>query len=124
MNQSPRAVVQRYFDAMQRGQAGQEDLLALFHEAAVYTEPFSGTPRTWTGLAEIRQRIEASWESSPPDLRLEVERVDVDGERVRALWTCDSPVFPAPMKGEDRYLIREGRIVELRVRFLESAGVS
>lgn len=35
-------LVERYFRAMQRGQEGEEELVALFAEDAVYVEPFSG----------------------------------------------------------------------------------
>ena len=118
MVMDPRAVVDAYFRAMQQGQHGQEDLLALFTEDAVYIEPFSGPTRTHTGLPAIRACVEASWAYSPPDLRLTVDRVDVDGAQVRARWTCTSPVFPAPVHGEDRYVVREGRIARLEVQIL------
>ena len=118
MTQDAREVVDAYFRAMQRGQHGQEELLALFADDAVYIEPFTGTSRTHVGLAAIRACVEASWAYSPPDLRLEVDRVDVDGPRVQTRWTCTSPAFPAPVHGEDRYLVRSGRIAHLEVRIL------
>ena len=31
----------------------------------------------------------------PPDLKLTVDRVDLDGPRVQARWTCTSPAFEA-----------------------------
>lgn len=118
MPAEPRAVVDRYFKAMQSGRERQEDLLALFAEDAVYIEPFAGPTRTHVGLAAIRRCIEASWSYAPPDLRLTVDRIDVDGTTVRAWWTCSAPAFAAPVRGEDRYQIREGKIVHLEVRLL------
>lgn len=115
MSEAPAKVVERYFKAMAAGQPAQEDLLALFAEQAVYTEPFTGAARTHRGLPAIRAAIEASWANTPPDLRLEVQRIDADGDRVQAEWTCSSPVFPAPVRGVDRYRIRAGRIEELVV---------
>ena len=41
-----RKVVEELFKAMQAGPDGEEALMALFHEDAVFTEPFSGQPRT------------------------------------------------------------------------------
>lgn len=118
MVMDPRAVVDAYFRAMQQGQIGQEALLALFADDAVYTEPFTGTPRTHEGIRAIRACVEASWAYSPPGLVLAVDRVDVDGARVLARWTCSSPAFTAPVKGQDRYLIRDGKIARLEVEIV------
>ncbi len=47
-----------------------------------------------------------------------MERIDLDGDRVRADWTCSSPVFPAPMRGRDLNTIRDGTIARLEVSLL------
>lgn len=112
---SPRIVVDRYFQAMRAGSAAEEDLMALFRDDAVYTEPFTGRSRTHQGLDAIRRCFREAWLSPPEDLELRVDRVDLDGERVEARWTCTSPVFPAPVKGRDAYLIQDGKIARLEV---------
>ncbi len=61
--------------------------------------------------------LRASWENTPPDLTLEVNRVDVDGDTVRSEWTCSSPVFEAPIRGVDLCVVKGGRIERLEVRF-------
>ena len=118
MTPSPTEVVERYLRAMAAGQPAQDQLLALFTDDAVYVEPFAGPTRTHAGLAAIRAAVEASWATAPPDLRLHVDRIDAEGAEVRAAWTCTSPVFPAPVRGEDRYTIRAGLIARLEVRIM------
>lgn len=94
--------------------------MALFADDAVYTEPFTGRSRTHHGLAAIRQCFLESWRSPPPDLKLRVDRVDLDGERVQALWTCTSPAFDGPVQGRDAYVVRDGKIAQLTVTLLGS----
>ena len=104
-------LVERYFSAMQRGRLGEEDVLALFTEDAVYAEPFSGGVHT--GLDAIRAWLSASWESAPRDLRLIVDRVEAAGDVVEAEWTCESPDFAQPARGHDRFTVRHGKIARL-----------
>lgn len=87
-------LVERYFRAMQRGPEGEEELVALFAEDAVYVEPFSGDQAPHVGRAEIQAWLHASWDHSPPELTLRVDRVRVDGDQVEAAWTCTSPALP------------------------------
>lgn len=110
-----RSVVENLFKAMQKGPAGGDDMLSLFAEDAVFIEPFSGVPQTHTGKAAIRQSFTGMWQDPPPDMRLFLDRVDVDGDKVRAEWTCTSPVFPEPMKGFDLFTIRGGKIARLEI---------
>ena len=114
---NPLDVVQRYFKAMQAGPDGAEALFALFADDATYIEPFSGQPLTHVGRPAIEAYLRASWEDGPPDLELTLDRVDVDGERVRSEWTCTSPAFPQPVKGVDLCTVRGGRIQRLEVSF-------
>jgi ketosteroid isomerase-like protein len=111
-----RSVVERYFKAMQRGPDGEDELVALFAEDAVYIEPFGGDQQPHVGTAEIRAWLRASWDDTPPELVLRVDRVLVDGDRVHADWTCTSPALPEPLRGVDHYTIRGGRIVRLETR--------
>jgi len=114
---SPVEVVDAYFDAMKAGASRVDDLLGLFADDAVYIEPFSGESRTHEGLSAISDTIRTSMKNPPPDMTLEVNRVDVDGDVVRSEWTCNSPIFPGPMHGVDRCTVKAGRIHRLEVRF-------
>lgn len=92
-------LVQRFFHAMQAGPDGADALLALFADDAVYVEPFSGEERTHEGLDAIREALRPGWEQPLPDLTITVDRVDTEGDRVTAEWTCRSPALPG---GEGR----------------------
>ena len=113
---SPIDTVQRYFEAMQRGPDAAEELFELFADDAVYVEPFSGEERTHEGRPAIEACLQQSWKNAPPDLVLEVNRVDVDGAVVKSEWTCTSPAFPAPVKGKDECVVENGRIQKLVVK--------
>ena len=112
-------VVQQYFDAMKAGPAEAETLLRLFADDAVYVEPFSGVAEgkahTHVGRDDIEACFRSSWERTPPDLALEVNRIDVDGDVVRSEWTCTSPAFEAPVRGKDVCTVVGGRIQRLEV---------
>ncbi|MCB9595987.1 MAG: nuclear transport factor 2 family protein [Sandaracinaceae bacterium] len=114
---TPTEVVQSYFAAMQTGRDAADALFALFVDDAVYVEPFTGASRTHEGRAAIEACIRESWDHAPPDLALEVNRIDVDGDVVRSEWTCTSPVFEAPVRGVDVCTVRGGRIARLEVSF-------
>lgn len=115
VSESDRTVVENMFKAMQGGPEGEEDMMALFDESAVFTEPFSGQPQTHTGKDAIRSSFQEMWANPAPDLKLIVDRVDLDGDQIRADWTCTSPVFPSPMKGHDIFTITDGKIMRLEV---------
>jgi uncharacterized protein (TIGR02246 family) len=118
MTTSIRPVLDAYYRAMQTGQTAEADLLALFADDAVYVEPFAGAPRTHTGKDAIQACLRASWTNSPPDMTLTVNRVDLDGNKARVEWTCASPIFPAPMRGEDQYVVVDRLIQRLETRFI------
>jgi ketosteroid isomerase-like protein len=120
---SDRAVVEGVFKAMQAGPAGEGQMMSLFADDAVFVEPFSGQSRTHRGAAEIRASLRQMNEQPLPDMRLTLDRVDLDGERVRAEWTCSSPVFPVPMKGYDLFTIRNGKIARLEINVTEGPPV-
>lgn len=110
-----RRVVERMFQAMQAGPAGETEMMSLFAEEAVFIEPFSGVPQTHTGKSAIRESFQSMWANPAPDMSLAMDRVDIDGDQVRAEWTCTSPIFPTPMKGHDLFTISGGKIKRLEV---------
>ena len=114
---TPSDVVPRYFEAMRGGIEAIETLLALFAEDAVYIEPFAGQMRTHEGIRAIERCLREGFVDAPPDMTLELGRVDVDGAVVRSEWTCVSPAFPHPMNGVDVCTVKDGRIQRLEVRF-------
>jgi len=110
-----RKTVENLFKAMQVGPSGEEAMMALFDENAVFIEPFSGQVQTHAGKLAIRDSFRQMWEAPVPDLQLTLDRVDLDGDAVRAEWTCVSPAFPRPMRGFDLFRIRAGKIMRLEI---------
>ena len=111
-----RKTVDTLFRAMQTGPGGEEAMMGIFTEDAVLIEPFSGQPQTHNGKPAIRRSFQDQWKNPPPDLRLILDRVDLDGPHVRAEWTCTSPVFPSPMRGYDLFTLdSDGKIVRLEI---------
>ena len=108
-------VIEQLFKAMQMGPGGEEDLMVLFAEDAVFIEPFAGEPRTHEGKEAIRGSFRNMWSEPESDLRLVLDRVDVDGEQLRAEWTCTSSAFATPMKGHDLFTIASGLISRLEI---------
>jgi hypothetical protein len=101
---------------MQAGPDGEEQMMALFAAEAVFIEPFSGAPQTHRGVDAIRASFRDQWTNPLPDLQLVLDRVDLDGDTVRADWTCTSPVLPAPMRGYDLFTLgADGKIVRLEI---------
>jgi len=115
---SDRKIVDDLFKAMQAGPSGEKDMLALYADDAVIVEPFSGEPKTHAGRAAIRQWFIEATTQGPP-LTLALDRVDMDGVRVRAEWTCTSPAFSGPMRGVDLFTIRNGKIARLEIEVTE-----
>ena len=111
-------VIERYYAAMRVGAAALEDLLALFAADAVYVEPFGGEPATHVGTAEIRRTLVQSQQYAPADMTLSLDELEVQGGHIRTTWTCTAPAFPRPMRGQDLWLIRNGKIQRLETAFL------
>jgi len=113
-----RALVERYFKAMVRGPGGEQEMVALFSDDAEYIEPFSaqGRPTAHKGIAAIRAFFHQSF-SGPTHggVKLSLDRLDVDGDRLRSEWTCEMPVMPGPFRGFDLYTIRDGKIQRLEI---------
>lgn len=114
-----RVTVERYLASMQAGPAGLEDLVALFDDEAVYVEPFGGQPQVHTGKAEIRAFFEVALQQHLNGVKLTLDRLDIDSGRLRSEWTCQLPMFEAPMRGFDLLNLRDGRIVRLETTVTE-----
>lgn len=108
-----RAIIERYYRAMEAGSPQQMD--DIFTTDAIYSEPFSkgGEPTTHSGRAEIVGWLAASFDQGNKGVTITLDRLDVDGDEVVAEWTCVGPMLPGPMKGHDRYQVRDGQIARL-----------
>lgn len=122
VSERDRAAVDALFRAMQAGPLGEDALMALFADDAVLVEPFGGQVRTHSGHTAIRASFRETWKDPLPDMDLQVERVDQDGGRVRAEWTCASSAFPAPMRGFDLFDVHEGKIRRLEIVVTDMPG--
>ena len=117
-----RQLVEGYFKAMQAGPDGVQEMVALFAEDGEYIEPFSaqGRPSSHRGGQAIRAFFEQSLNGPLRDgVRLTLDRLDVDGDRLRSEWTCSMPMFPGPLRGFDLYTIEGGKIKRLEVTVTE-----
>jgi hypothetical protein len=95
--------------------------MVLFADGAVFIEPFSGEPQTHVGQDAIRASFRDQWKNPLPDLKLTLDRVDLDGPLVRAEWTCTSPVFSTPMRGYDLFTLNDdGKIARLEIVVTEA----
>ncbi len=114
--ETERGVIERYYRAMEHGSAEQMD--GLFADDAVYVEPFSagGAPTEHSGRPEIVQWLNDSFQAGNKGVTITLDRLDVDGNTVVAEWTCVGPMLPGPMKGHDRYEVRDGQIARLDTR--------
>jgi ketosteroid isomerase-like protein len=102
--------IDSFYREMQAGPEGAAAVSDLFAENGVYVEPFSG--RTHTGREAIRRFLTGS-QGQLPDVRITVDRIDVEGETVESSWTCESSAFAKPSRGRDRFTVRGGKIARL-----------
>jgi uncharacterized protein (TIGR02246 family) len=119
VNDQDRVLVEDMLKAMQAGPAGEQQLLSLFTEDAVLVEPFTGNVQTHNGKKAIQASLAEMAKTRVPDLTLRLDRIDLDGDRLRAEWTCTSAMMPAPMKGVDFVTVRGGRIGRLEIVITE-----
>ena len=77
-----RSTIERYLATMQAGPGGLDELVGLFEDDAVYVEPFTGQPQVHAGKAEIRAFFENALQQHLRDVRLTLDRLDVDGGRL------------------------------------------
>ena len=114
-----RELIERYFQAMRTGAISSDEIADLFADQAVYVEPFSGEASAHFGKDAIRQCFIDSQKNAPADMTLTLDQVDVESECIRSVWTCASPAFPHPMRGQDLWTIRDGKILRLETSFLQ-----
>jgi hypothetical protein len=119
VSEPDRRIVESLFKAMQAGPAGEAAMMNLFADTAVFMEPFSGAVQTHHGKDAIRASFRDMWKEPLPDLKLSIDRVDLDGDHVRAEWTCTSSAFPSPMRGFDLFTIHSGKITRLEINVTE-----
>ncbi|HXV61927.1 MAG TPA: nuclear transport factor 2 family protein [Vicinamibacteria bacterium] len=109
-------VVERLFQAMEGGPEGEEPMMELFSDGAVFIETFTGRRREHVGREAIRRTYRELFSNPPPpDMKLQLHRVDRDGERVRAEWSCMSSSYLEPRRGFDLFTVRNGEIEKLEV---------
>jgi ketosteroid isomerase-like protein len=114
-----RSTVEKYLASMHAGPGGLDELVGLFEDDAVYVEPFAGQPQVHAGKAEIRAFFENALQQHLRDVRLTLDRLDVDGGRLRSEWTCVLGSMGASMRGFDLLTLRDGRIARLETTVTE-----
>ena len=119
---SDRQVIDDLVRAMQIGPAAENDLLGLFAEDGVLVEPFTGQMQTHNGKPAIKASLTQMWTNRAPDMKLMLDRVDMQGKAIRAEWTCTSSVMPGPMKGYDLFQIQQGKIKRLEIFVTQMPG--
>jgi ketosteroid isomerase-like protein len=108
--------INRFYSAMQAGSTAEEEMMSLFADDAVYSEPFSGRG-AHHGKEAIRQVMRGGWERRSPETKITVDHFEKSGNDVRVEWTCYMEMIPGgKMSGEDRFTLQDGRIVRLETR--------
>lgn len=107
-------IARDFFIAMQTGASAEQDMMALFADDAVYIEPFTGRPVEHRGKEAIRRVMRQGWARPLPEMRIAVDHLAIDGNRVVAQWTCFSSGLPGGRgRGTNTFTIQDGRIVRL-----------
>ncbi len=112
---SDRQVIENVFRAMQTGPTAEKELLSLFAEDGVLVEPFTGQVQTHAGKPAIKASLVPMWANQAPDMKILLDRVDLQGQTIRAEWTCTSSVMPGPMRGYDLFQINNGIINRMEI---------
>ena len=115
-----RDLIERYFQAMRTGAIATDEIIDLFADDAVYVEPFSGRPVEHVGKDDIRRSFIDSQKHAPADMTLTLDQVEIEPDCIRSSWTCTSPAFATPMRGQDLWTIRHGTIHRLETSFLDA----
>jgi len=113
---SDRDLVETYFRAMAAGADGEEQMMSIFADDAVYVEPFTGQGerREYSGKEAIHEFFRESYRQHMTPIEIHLDRVDVDGDKLRSEWRCQMPGMP-PFAGHDLYTIKDGKIARLEV---------
>ena len=61
-------------------------------------------------MAAIRRCFIDMWSEDDPSAELIVDRIDLDGDRISAEWTCHSAASTGPMRGVDKFIIEDGLV--------------
>lgn len=119
MSTSEQTIVNRFFSAMQVGATAETEMMNLFHDDAVYIEPFTGRARTHSGKLAIRACLREGWRNPLPDMQIDIDALTLQGAEVIVQWTCRSPGLPGGAgKGENRFTLQDGLIVRLETRII------
>lgn len=62
------------------------------------------------------------WANQAPDMKIMLDRVDLQGQTIRAEWTCTASVMPGPMRGYDLFQINNGVINRMEIFVTEMPG--
>lgn len=119
VNERDKDIVISYLRSMQMGPTGIDSMVGLYTDDGVYVEHLTsvkGEIRTHAGKAAIREALSSGMKWNPPDLRVALDRLEIEGISLIAHWTCTSSHFPDPMKGTDRYTLRGGKIARLETK--------
>jgi ketosteroid isomerase-like protein len=119
VEESGRDLVEAHYRAMQMGPAGEDAIVDLFADDAVYVEPLTSAgsmPRSHVGKEAIREAFHEGLKWNPPDFRITLERLEIEGDELVSHWTCDSAQMPRPVRGKDRYVLKDGKIKRLETR--------
>lgn len=110
-----RQVIENVFRFMQTGPTAEKELLSLFAEDGVLVEPFTGQMQTHEGKAAIKASLVPMWANQAPDMKILLDRVDLQGQTIRAEWTCTASVMPGPIRGYDLFQIKNGIINRMEI---------
>ena len=72
------------------------------------------------GKDDIRRSCIDSHKQAPPDMTLTLDQVDVEPDCIRSSRTCTSPAFASPIRGQDLWTIRDGKIDRLETTFVDA----
>jgi hypothetical protein len=115
MSESSQELIDGYYAAMRRGPEAEADMMALFADDIVYIEPFTSPDEPAVGIAAVRARLRAGWDTPLPDMELDVLAIDIQGHTATTRWECRSPALATPARGTDTYTFAGGRITRLVV---------
>jgi hypothetical protein len=119
VEESGRELIEAHYRAMQMGPSGEDAIVELFADDGVYVEPLTSaesSPRSHVGKAAIREAFHQGLQWNPPDFRITLDRLEIEGDVLVSHWTCEGEQMPAPVKGTDRYVLKNGKIKRLETR--------
>lgn len=100
VDENDRDLVITYLGSMQKGPTGIDSMVGLYADDGVYVEHLTsvkGEIRMHAGMAAIREALSSGMKWNPPDLRVALDRLEIERISLIAHWTCTSSQFPDPM---------------------------